>query len=181
MVDVYIERARSETSLCREILLELIRIEDALLSYLKSSQGETVSTAMLRAEVVRTLDDFGWHTNAFVTSKLPVGTPQAGLRVNGLRDISDCGCKMRHRVIMNCLLDNRQAIGTNLLKFELASKSYSSDHRDCTSVGLCISEDTKSRRQWDTSVGTYSDYVAMLNTPYSGIIESRIHLWELNF
>ena len=178
-VEVALGNELAKWELCDNQQDAIMRLNHALLGYLKEFDRNPISSAQLRALVVECLTRSNWSPNVLVTKSLPLGNPLATLRVNGLIDLSSCPCKKRHRILLNCMFDNRQALGTNLLKFEVGASEYQNELRDVISVGICISEGSKQRNNWDSSIATFDEYSAALMHQYSKVLHSKILLWEV--
>lgn len=77
------------------------------------------------------------------------------------------------------MFDNRQAIGTNLLKFEVGHQAFIGNNKDVVSVGICISEEAKIQYGWDSSVATFDEYSGALTMQYSNVLKSLVLLVEV--
>jgi hypothetical protein len=79
------------------------------------------------------------------------------------------------------MFDNRQAIGTNLLKFAVGQASFAGENHDVISLGICVSEGAKIRNGWDASVAIFDEYSGAIMMQYKNVINARIALWEINY
>lgn len=167
--------------ICESQHAEFRKLREEIQDCIENSRPLIISSSDLRRVVTSRLANLGWNTGALVTSKLPLGSPLATLRVNGLKDLHSCDCGVRHRILVNCMFDNRQAIGTNLLKFAVGQESFIGDNQDVISLGICVSEGAKARNDWDASVAIFDEYSGAIMMQYKNVINARIALWEINF
>jgi hypothetical protein len=111
---------------------------------------------------------------------IPLGHPYANYKMDAVKDGYGLDCKHEHRIMLQKCLDNRQAIGTNLLKFEIGTKEFSrEDSRMATSFLVCASKQFKKQFELDGSVATFEEYEVAVRFAYSNFIESRITVLEL--
>ena len=86
-------------------------------------------------------------------------------------------CEHSHRILVEQCFDNRQAIGTNLLKFQLASSLFE-NHLKHTALSIIICADRHSLKLfgWDGSIASSEEYEAALRGPYANIITANVVL-----
>ena len=89
------------------------------------------------------------------------------------------GCKKSHNLHLEICFDNRQAIGTNLLKMEIASREL--DNGSASSVGVIIAAERDFLRKfgWDNAIGSSQEYIDSYNHGYGGVIETPIVVFSL--
>jgi hypothetical protein len=108
-----------------------------------------------------------WHSQQPLVPEFPSGMPSANYQIDFQKSFDAEGCDSRHLLSVEFCFDNRQAIGTNLLKAELASARFeTSENRVALNALVVLSDRTKKAGQWDGSVGISEEYLAALNTCY---------------
>ena len=80
-------------------------------------------------------------------------------------ELEECG--HRHRILVEHCFDNRQAIGTNLLKFQLASSIYESAINSIAlPIIICADKISLKTLGWDGSIGSSEEYENAIRGPY---------------
>ena len=79
-------------------------------------------------------------------------------------------CGHKHRFFSEFCFDNRQAIGTNLLKFQVAAAN--SRFHGYSPLGFLICADGFSIKNygWDGGVASYQEYDHAIRIPYKNIL-----------
>ena len=115
-----------------------------------------------------------WITNYKFTSDVPEDISDVNYRFDGILDLNSSSCSHRHRILLEICFDNRQTIGTNLLKFELAARAFESDSSK-KSLGIMLCADRLSLRQfgWDESAGSSEEYEVALRGPYGDLLKHQ--------
>jgi hypothetical protein len=110
--------------------------------------------------------DFGWETDFLVTQQASRDYPDANFKMNYLWVSHGCPCGERHKVFVHRCFDNRQAIGTNLLRFVLAHQAGLRGTPDSSAYVAIVADEKAKRAAWDGSVGSYEEYFFSLNGGY---------------
>ena len=79
-------------------------------------------------------------------------------------------CGHGHRFLLQFMFDNRQAIGTNLLKFDIASRNAALRERQTTSIALCVEKSRVRQLGWDGSAASAQEYIDAVLGPYNKVI-----------
>lgn len=123
----------------------------------------------------------GWSLSKTIDESVIRSLPHANYKIHALFDMPDCSCGQKHRLFFQFLFDNRQAIGTNLLRLDLALKNFeTSEDRTGLAIGLMVDGPVKAQFRWDNSVAIGKEYEMALIGPYVSIFNSQIELWTLN-
>lgn len=111
---------------------------------------------------------------------IPLQRAYANYLMDAVSDEYDSDCGHSHRVSIQSCFDNRQAIGTNLLKFEVAATKFlrSDDYR-ILSVIICANREAKKILKLDNSVATFEEYLVGVRTAYKGILTAPLLLIEI--
>lgn len=128
--------------------------------------GGSVQAKILLSQTSKAL---GWETDFLVTREASKDFPNANFKVNYLWVSRACPCGERHRVFVHRCFDNRQAIGTNLLRFFLAHQAGLRGTRDSSAFVAIVADEKAKRAAWDGSVGSYEEYFFSLNGGYQAL------------
>lgn len=109
----------------------------------------------------------GWNQRFPINSDVSYDD-YASFFLDFFMDLPPENCSHEHRFLFQFMFDNRQAIGTNLLKFELAAKNSNRNGRLTTSIGLCVEKSKIRMLGWDGSAASAQEYVSALTGPYGG-------------
>jgi hypothetical protein len=85
-------------------------------------------------------------------------------------DAKDCG--HYHRFFLQLMFDNRQAIGTNLLKFEIASRNSIMNGRMPTCIAICAEDSKVKKLGWDGAAASSQEYLGAIAGPYANVLTS---------
>lgn len=108
----------------------------------------------------------GWELDFSVSTNVSKDYPDANFKINYLWVSKECACGKRHKVFVHRCFDNRQAIGTNLLRFMIANQSPTKSPRDDYSFIALVADEKAKRASWDGSVGSYEEYFFAVNGGY---------------
>jgi hypothetical protein len=118
-----------------------------------------------------------WSTKVLVTQDFPGGVLQANYEVDFQLQFFAEGCSLRHQVSLELAFDNRQAIGANLLKMDLAN-TYFVESTGGLSISVIVVATASGRDlgHWDGAVGIDLDYSWALRNAYSRYFKTPIVL-----
>lgn len=146
-------------------------IQDCLLDFTLS---RPFATNGLRARIAENLQ--GFKSKMLVLPNVPVTGHDANYRVDFLKTFRNESCSHKHQISIELCFDNRQVIGTNLLKAHLANQLG----EEGKNIAILIVAEEKLRNQaYDGSIGTESEYETALLAAYSSVIDSEITLFTL--
>ena len=91
--------------------------------------------------------------------------------------LKDCECGFEHQIRVEISFDNRQIIGTNVLKM-LVSGDLIGDDNACKNLGvlICASKEAKKTFGLDPAVGSSDEYLLAIENGYASIISMPIFL-----
>lgn len=81
-------------------------------------------------------------------------------------------CRHFHRYFLQFMFDNRQAIGTNLLKFEIASRNSVINGRIPICIAVCAEEGKIRKMGWDGAAASSQEYLSAISGPYSAVLSN---------
>jgi hypothetical protein len=118
----------------------------------------------------------GWEKKFLFSREAHSSLPNANYTVNYLFVEPKCDCGFRHKIFVHLCFDNRQAIGTHLLRFKAAMVGNAKQPLDRpVSVAVVADSKAKSRFGWDNSAGTYEEFAQAIEFEYSEILDLPIH------
>lgn len=132
------------------------------------------ATNRLRNQIETALRDF--KSKVLIIPNVPVTGHDANYRVDFLKTIREHECGHKHQIAIELCFDNRQVIGTNLLKAHLANNL--SEKGQGIAI-LLVAEEKLRDQAYDSSIGTESEYETALLSAYSSIVDSEIVLFTL--
>lgn len=159
-----------QTSLCapsqvilNELKGELQRIE---VSPGNSSGG---MSKRLSASLQSFFESSGWTSMWPIDKSVPYDS-YASFFIDYQLDKDDTACGHMHRYFLQLMFDNRQAIGTNLLKFEIASRNSLISGRMPVCMAVCIEDGQVRKLGWDGAAASAQEYLVAIAGPYSCIL-----------
>lgn len=144
--------------------------------HLQSFEADSTSrvSAQLRKHIKKYFLEHSWLTNYKFASEVPEDLSDVNYRFDGILDVQQNECDHRHRFLIEICFDNRQSIGTNLLKFELAAKNFESlQNRKAHGFMLCADRAALKKFGWDESAGSSEEYEVALRGPYGEIMQHQ--------
>jgi hypothetical protein len=85
-------------------------------------------------------------------------------------DLQSCG--HFHRYFLQFMFDNRQAIGTNLMKFEIASRNSIIGGRTPICIAICAEESRIKKLGWDGAAASSQEYLEAINGAYATVLSN---------
>lgn len=122
---------------------------------------------------------FNFRKKVLVHPGIGPGSPQANYTVDYLRTYRDAPCGHIHQVTIELCFDNRQAIGTNLLKAQMANKLLPTLNGNSSISVLVVADSEIKARAYDSSVGDEEEYESALLSAYAAELSTPIILFTL--
>lgn len=118
----------------------------------------------------------GWEKKFLFSREAHSSLPNANYTVNYLYVLPKCPCGFRHKLFLHLCFDNRQAIGTHLLRFKAAMEANAKQTFD-RPVSVAVVADGKAKQKygWDNSAATYEEFVQALDFEYATVLELPLH------
>jgi hypothetical protein len=139
------------------------------------SKRKSSASSAIQSHLREVLLKEGWLERQLISRDALNDLSNAAYRVNFFYLVQDCSCENNHRFYLHLCFDNRQAVGTNLLRFELAQKKLSDGAKQRhTYLAFVIDTYAKEKYGWDNSAGTYEEYRHALESAYKGILSPRV-------
>lgn len=122
----------------------------------------------------------GWKKNRIIDASIPSGISNSIYKVSLLRDLPNNSCPHHHRIFLHCFFDNRQAIGTNILKLQFAVDNFQRDETKIAhAIAIVVDTNVRSKYGWDKSVGTSEEYEFAIKHPFKYYAINSIDFWTI--
>jgi len=119
----------------------------------------------------------GWVPRILIDRQLPNEISLANYTIDYqlIFEYQDCDCK--HQLVVEMCFDNRQAIGTNVLKVDFANRNFTAS-RDRVSAAVLVVLNSGAREagRWDNGVGVQDEYSLALRRVYAHNVSTTILL-----
>lgn len=169
-VDIRGDISPSVITRCEGVEQELNLLKSTLQAIqIDTNLGKT--TQQIQKQLNPLLAESGWILDFTFDANTVSTSPSANYALNAIKDLPVILCNHRHRLLLELCFDNRQAIGTNLLKFEAAKRLFEKNE-NClaTSIIICGSQEALTNLKWDSGVASYGEYENALLTVYRDIL-----------
>jgi hypothetical protein len=124
-------------------------------------------SAQVKDIVDANLSEIGWESRILLDRRLPSEISLANYTIDYRLTFTADHCAAKHQIAIELCFDNRQAIGTNLLKAELANRTFASGtKRASIAILVVLSAGIRAIGQWDSGVGTQDEYSLALRRAY---------------
>jgi hypothetical protein len=149
---------------CQEPTFALSRLTDSLIDIDLSTGG---GSAQARQILLNSAVRLGWETDFLVSNSASRDFPDANFKINYLWVSRDCQCRRRHKIFLHRCFDNRQAIGTNVLRFLIADQSNTKSTEDDYIFVALVADEKAKKSSWDGAIGSYEEYFFAVHGGYS--------------
>ena len=126
----------------------------------------------IRRQFENSAEGASWLRKQSVRHEVPRSLGRTGFEVDFLKIFRETPCGQAHPAVMELAFDNRQAIGTNLLKLEVAAAGAQNTSQIGFGILVCPGDNILKVRGWDGAVGASSEYESAIRDGYSGILKS---------
>ncbi len=162
---------RAKESLCPQQLVKLQELTTALESVELPKNSKEGTTGILRSQLEDALEVSGWKEGLRIDSQISMEFPTANYTLDLSLDDTSSSCNHIHRYFLEFCFDNRQAIGTNLLIFEVAANNAEIQSRVSLPILICSTAKAIKEFGWDGGVASYQEYDHALRIPYKNVIK----------
>jgi hypothetical protein len=122
----------------------------------------------------------GWKLNTLLPGIEQTSISQANYKILGVYQAAESNCALKHRIYFHCMFDNRQSIGTNLLRLRIAKENGNlNGFSSIKVIGLVVDGGSRGKLGWDNSVGCYEEYFMALTAAYKGFFNEELDLWAI--
>lgn len=169
-------------TLTSECQSQMVRLLEEHFESLESGRAIQGKSNALRTHLNRLTDvDQPLEGRFRATSKVSVsnrGAPdRASFRVD-LRLECLTGCERTHFLNVELCLNNREAIGTNILKPEIMARTHKGENH--AGLLICASRDLLLSGNWDASYADDSEYLVAYKLVYHSVMSAPIGLMQIS-
>ena len=134
--------------------------------------------------IQKALEDGRLNKSKISWGKFSIVSPSTGVSQKSifkLDGVGVCNCG-KHKISIVLCLNNREALGTNLLKTKLADRFFTSNSEveETTGILLCLSRETLNLGGWDKSYADSSEYVEAFRGAYFEMIRNPLVVLEIH-
>ncbi len=135
------------------------------------------ASSTLRNAIQPVLQEY--KEKVLIVPDLALSNHDANYRMDYLRVFRNNDCGHVHQIAIEVCFDNRQAIGTNILKGHLANGLMKSSTSASAAALLVVAERKIQIEAFDSSIGSEIEYEAALFGAYANIATSPIAILTL--
>ena len=119
----------------------------------------------------------GWEARILLDRQLPDEISLANYTVDYQVIFESKGCDYKHQLVVEMCFDNRQAIGTNLLKADFANRIFTAvPSRASVAILVVLNSGAREAGRWDNGVGVQDEYSLALRRVYTHNVSTTILL-----
>ncbi len=162
---------REKQDLCNVVIQNLDTIRQSLEAIILSNSHSDSASKQVKDQMLNVLLESEWHHNIKINKDISEVYPMANYVLDAMKDIAGDNCNHSHRFFVEFCFDNRQAIGSNILKFEVASRNAVKFNFDPIPVLICAEQETLKHFGWDGSIASANEYEHALRIAYRDIVQ----------
>lgn len=160
-----------EKSLCKIEVTTIRTVHESLKKVSFEISPDATAPKIVSGWIKNFAHEYGWIESFRINPEIPKDLPITNYLMDGILDHYEAECGHHHRFLIQTCFDNRQAIGTNLLKFEMAQLKFcKTPKHKVLPIILCAEPDVLKMLKWDGSVASSSEYELALLSGYKGIL-----------
>jgi hypothetical protein len=161
---------RDTSDLC-EIAIDTIKtLQSSLEAVIIETSTDTSASKQVKDHMFNQLVKDGWRPRFKIDKNVTDLYPLANYVLDAMQDIPAESCNHLHRFFVEFCFDNRQAIGSNILKFEVASRGALEASFMPVPILICADSDALKHFGWDSSIASANEYEYALRVVYRNII-----------
>lgn len=161
---------RVKENLCHVVIENLDTIRRSLESIILSNSHTDSASKQVKDQMLNVLLEKGWLPDIKINKNISEVYPMANYILDAMKDIRGKDCPHAHRFFVEFCFDNRQAIGSNILKFEVASRAAIEFNLDPIPILICAEQETLKHFGWDGSIASANEYEHALRVAYSDVV-----------
>lgn len=172
-VEVKRTKGKSLSDLCPTEKQVISAIQSHLENIQLSKNSTEPASKQIKDATMEIFQKSAWrHPFLFDTTVSDV-FPKTNYQIDAVLDSPSSECSHNHRFLVEHCFDNRQAIGTNLLKFELATSIFENSlSSKALPILICADKISLKSFGWDGSIASSEEYENAIRSAYSQIIKT---------
>ena len=161
---------RKKEDLCSIVVDTIQALRKSLEAVVIESSAESSASKQLKNHMFNQLINDGWRPQFKISKEVSEAYPLANYIVDSMHDFLSEKCNHTHRFFVEFCFDNRQAIGANILKFEVACRAAVESNYLPVPVLVCADIEALKHFGWDASIAGASEYEYALRVVYRDIM-----------
>lgn len=161
---------RAEQDLCSIVVDTIEKLQTSLEAVVIETSADSSASKQLKNHMFNQLITNGWRPQFKISKEVSESYPLANYILDAMHDFSSDKCNHTHRFFVEFCFDNRQAIGSNILKFEVASRAAVESNYLPVPVLVCADAGALKYFGWDGSIAGASEYEYAVRAVYRGIM-----------
>ena len=161
---------RDNAGLCPIVVETIKALQASLEAVVIESSVDSSASKQLKNHMFNQLINSGWRPQFKISKEISEAYPHANYILDAMHDFSSEDCNHTHRFLVEFCFDNRQAIGSNILKFEVASRFAAASNYFPVPVLVCADAGALKHFGWDGSIAGVNEYEYALRVVYRDIM-----------
>lgn len=155
---------------CQIVLDKIKALQTSLEAVVIETSIDSSASKQLKNHMFNQLISDGWRPQFKISKNVSEVYPLANYLLDAMQDFSSAECGHTHRFLVEFCFDNRQAIGSNILKFEVASRVAAASNFSPVPILVCADAGALKLFGWDGSIAGASEYEYALRVVYREIM-----------
>ena len=160
---------RSE--LCSIVRVQTQALQASLETVIIETSLELSASKQLKSFMFNQLVAEGWRSHFKISKDVSEVYPLANYVLDAMQDVTSNECNHTHRFLVEFCFDNRQAIGSNILKFEVASRVAIQSNYQPVPILVCAELEVLKDYGWDGSIASSAEYEYALRVLYRDLVQ----------
>lgn len=162
---------RDAEVLCQIVKESIKTLQASLEAVIIETSTDTSASKQVKDHMFNQLVMDGWRPRFKIDKNISELYPIANYILDAMQDFSSDDCNHIHRLLVEFCFDNRQAIGSNILKFEVASRSALESNVHPVPILICADPEALKHFGWDASIANANEYEYAVRDVYRKIIQ----------
>ena len=162
---------RDTEKLCQIVIETINALQASLEAVIIETTMETSASKQVKDHMFNQLVADGWRPRFKIDKNISELYPFANYILDAMQDFSSNKCNHTHRFLVEFCFDNRQAIGSNILKFEVASRAALESNFQPVPILICADSEALKHFGWDGSIASANEYEYAVRDVYRKIIQ----------
>ena len=161
---------RETEDLCAVVTEKIKVLRATLEAVVIETSVESPASKQVKDHMFNQLINDGWRPRFKIEKGISESYPLANYILDAIKDFSSEKCKHVHRFLVEFCFDNRQAIGSNILKFEVASRTAVESNFQPVPLLICADTATLKHFGWDGSIAGANEYEYAVRVVYRKVM-----------
>ena len=161
---------REKDGLCLIVVNTIKTLRTSLEAVVIETSLDSSASKQLKNHMFNQLINDGWRPQFKISKEVSESYPLANYILDAMHDFSSDECNHTHRFLVEFCFDNRQAIGSNILKFEVASRAAAESNYSPVPILVCADAGALRHFGWDGSIAGANEYEYALRVVYRDVM-----------